>query len=162
MFQHIIVPLDGSKGAERAIPIAARMARVSGGSLLLMRVVLPPVELGKPTIHYTRMWERPAFENDRTKAASYLAGVMLNYAQDLAGINTDIGVASGLVPEAICATALQENAELIVMCSHGDRGLKRWLFGGVAHEVTCKSSLPVLVLNEHGGLVSASHGAHLV
>ncbi len=46
MFQRILVPLDGSEGAERAIPVAARIARASGGSIVFMRVILPPAELG--------------------------------------------------------------------------------------------------------------------
>ena len=39
MFQRIVVPLDGSRRAERAIPVAARIARASGGSVVLLRVV---------------------------------------------------------------------------------------------------------------------------
>ena len=39
MFQHIVVPLDGSPRAERALPVAARIARASGGSILLLQVV---------------------------------------------------------------------------------------------------------------------------
>lgn len=162
MVQRIIVPLDGSRGAEQAIPAAARIARNAGGSLLFVRVVFPPVDLGKPTIHFSRMWEKPALEAERARAASYLVGVLLNYGSELAGLTTNIGVASGLAPDAICSTALAEHADLIVMCSHGETGLKRWLFGGVAHEVMRKSSIPVLVLNEHGEQIAATYGAHLV
>jgi nucleotide-binding universal stress UspA family protein len=39
MFRRILVPLDGSARAEQALPIAARLAQASGGSLLLLRVV---------------------------------------------------------------------------------------------------------------------------
>ena len=65
------------------------------------------------------------------------------------------------MPETICATAREEQADLIVMCSHEEPGLKRWFFGGVAHEVAHQSPTPVLVMNERGRLVSATHGAHL-
>ncbi len=44
MFQHILVPLDGSLRAERAIPVAARIAHACGGSVMLLRVVSLPVE----------------------------------------------------------------------------------------------------------------------
>ena len=44
MFQHILVPLDGSPRAERALPIAARIARTSGGSILLLQVVSPHLD----------------------------------------------------------------------------------------------------------------------
>ena len=39
MFHHILVPLDGSPRAERAIPVATRLARASGGTVVLLRVV---------------------------------------------------------------------------------------------------------------------------
>ena len=44
MFSRILVPLDGSERAERAIPIAVRLVRASGGSIILLRVVASPIE----------------------------------------------------------------------------------------------------------------------
>ena len=46
MFQQILVPLDGSTLAEQALPVAARLARASGGSIVLVRVAKPPVDYG--------------------------------------------------------------------------------------------------------------------
>jgi nucleotide-binding universal stress UspA family protein len=43
MFRHILVPLDGSTRAEQALPLAARIAHFSGGTLTLLRVVMPPI-----------------------------------------------------------------------------------------------------------------------
>src|SRR5215467_13347996 len=88
MFQRIIVPLDGSTGAERAIPIAARLARASGGSIVFVRAILPPVDFGKYARQHAVVWERRAYEVHRAQAASYLAGVMLTHTNDLAGIDT--------------------------------------------------------------------------
>jgi nucleotide-binding universal stress UspA family protein len=45
MFQHIVVPLDGSPRAEQALPVAARIARASGGTLTLLRVVTHLIEV---------------------------------------------------------------------------------------------------------------------
>ncbi len=44
MFQHILVPLDGSLRAERAVLIAARIARAASSSVLLVQVVPPPID----------------------------------------------------------------------------------------------------------------------
>lgn len=44
MFKHVLVPLDGSLRAERALPLAARIVRVTGGSITLLRVVTTPDE----------------------------------------------------------------------------------------------------------------------
>jgi len=43
MFRRVLVPLDGSRMAERALPIAARIARASGGTIILVRVVTTPL-----------------------------------------------------------------------------------------------------------------------
>jgi len=46
MFERILVPLDGSPRAEKALPVAARIARASGGSVTLLQVVSPPIDYG--------------------------------------------------------------------------------------------------------------------
>jgi nucleotide-binding universal stress UspA family protein len=45
MFHHILVPLDGSMRAEQALPVAAQIARASGGSITLITVVTPPMDV---------------------------------------------------------------------------------------------------------------------
>lgn len=57
MFQRILVPLDGSALAEQVLPTAARLARIAGGSVILLRVVKPPVEYasGATYMIYTPM-----------------------------------------------------------------------------------------------------------
>ncbi len=46
MFQRILVPLDGSARAERALPVAARIARACGASIILLRVATTPLAMG--------------------------------------------------------------------------------------------------------------------
>ncbi len=45
MFHHILVPLDGSPRAEQALPVAARLAHASGGTLMLLQIVTLPTML---------------------------------------------------------------------------------------------------------------------
>ena len=45
MYKRILVPLDGSKRAESAVPIAARIAQASGGSVILLQVAAIPIEI---------------------------------------------------------------------------------------------------------------------
>ncbi len=146
MFRRIIVPLDGSTEAERAIRVAARMARAFDGSIVFVRVVFPPVDLGKFAAQHAVVWERQTYETQRAQAASYLAAVMLRHGNALAGIETELVVATGLPAPAICSTVQREQADLIVMYCHGETGLKRWLFGSVAQETTRRSPVPVLLL----------------
>lgn len=156
MFQRILVPLDGTTCAERAIPVAARLTRLSGGSLVFVRVVLPPLQTGKYAPQ-SAVWEQQAYENERARATSYLAGILLTFGDVLRGLETDIGIARGLVPATICSVAQNERADLIVMCSKGETGFKRWLFGSVAEEVTRRSAVPVLVMKQHGAAFPSSN-----
>ena len=149
MYQRIVVPLDGSKRAERAIPPAALLARRSHGSLTFMRVVLPPVDTGKYVARQADMLQRRAFEKEKGEAASYLVNMMLSHSRELAGISADMGVASGLVAPTMFSVARSQHADLIIMCSHGETGLKRRLFGSVALEAARHSPVTTLVLHEH-------------
>ncbi len=58
MFDHILVPLDGSTGAEHAITVAARIARVSHGSITLLQAVRVAMTLGRDVAHSLLLKER--------------------------------------------------------------------------------------------------------
>ena len=152
MFQRILVPLDGSVGAERAIPVAARTARASGGSIVFMRVILPPAEVGLYGAEPVMVTQSDAFARKIAAAANYLTKMTSAYADDLAGIATerDVAVAADATAPTIFSGARVEQVDLIVMCSHGARGLKRWIFGSIAHEAVRQSPVPVLILHERG------------
>lgn len=156
MFERILVPLDGSKGSERAIPVAARIARAGFGSIVFVSVVLPPVEIGTYRVERAVPLKPGAFKRRMAEAVDYLARMRETYASELAGIHTEIDVADGAVSPMIYTAASLEGVDLIVLCSHHEGGLKRWIFGSVAHEALRHSPVPVLVLNEHGNLPPAA------
>jgi nucleotide-binding universal stress UspA family protein len=89
-------------------------------------------------------------EKELADADSYLETITTNYASDLAGLKTEPDVATGATSPTIFSAARDEHVDLIVMCSHGETGLKRWILGSVAQEAVRHSPVPVLVLNEHG------------
>jgi nucleotide-binding universal stress UspA family protein len=132
MFQHILIPLDGSKRAEQAIPVAARIARASGGSLIFLRAVGTHIEFGT-YIAEPSVLIQEALELDLTRAINYLARIKAS--QDLAGIETTVAVRSGGAAQTILGVAQAQHVDLIVMCSHGDTGFKRWVLGSVAQQV---------------------------
>jgi nucleotide-binding universal stress UspA family protein len=122
MFKRILVPLDGSGRAERALPIAAHLARASGGSILLVRVV------NTAPAHYPSAPARPtliktARETDRTLAESYLAGVA--ESDLLSGISVQTHVPVGLVPPTILAAAADRHADIIVGNHQSSRERRR-------------------------------------
>ncbi len=164
MFQRILVPLDGSNSSERAIPVAARIARACGGSIVFLHVVLLPAEVGtfggglRGTIAMKPAIE--ASEKELAGAASYLAAIIAAYADELAGIATEMDVAAGAASPIIFSTTHDEHVDLVVLCSHGETGLKRWVLGSVAQQAVRHSPVPVLVLNEHGMVPPVFYAAH--
>lgn len=145
MFKHIIVPLDGSRRAERAILVAARIARPASASITLLRAVEVPIE-------YPTHFAQPIPIGDGTaemkEAISYLEHVA--QTSDLKGLNVQTEAVFGSPALKVIQAAGQ--AELIVMCSHGYTGMTRWMLGSVAEKVVRHAPVPVLILREHGPL----------
>lgn len=145
MFKRILVPLDGSARAESALPIAARIAHAYSGSIILLRVADTPVEYG-PYLAPPASYAKQAIDADLGEATSYLEKAA--QAQELAGIDVEIKALFGAVAPTIIAAAQAFHASLIVMCSHGSTGFKRWMLGSVADKITRHLTAPVLILRE--------------
>lgn len=160
MFERILVPLDGSKASERAIPVAAHIARTSGGTIVFVEVVLPPVGLGTYSGNRTFELKPSAFVRRKEVASSYLKSIPETYAVDLTNLNTELVVTAGAVSSEILDAARLNKIDLIVLCSHGETGLKRWIFGSVAQEAIRHSPVPVLILDEQGEISPLLDVAH--
>lgn len=145
MFKRILVPLDGSGLAERALPVAARLARASGGSITLVRVVsTAPASL--PSAPARPNLVQMIDASDQLLASSYLEGVQ---AMDiLKGIYVKTEIAVGLIAPLILSLAESSLSDIIVMSSHGFTGVTHWMMGSVAEKVASYANIPVLILRE--------------
>lgn len=143
MFQHILVPLGGSELAEQALPVAKRLARASGGSLLLVRVA---DTFSECRIYSARtiVYLQTLMEKDLMNAQAYLARTAHACKQE--GVAARIAVFTGQAAAQILEVAHAQGVDLIVMCSHGYTGFKRWALGSVAQKVIRHSQMPVLLL----------------
>ncbi len=154
MFQRFFVPLDGSARAEKAIPVAARLAHAANGTVTLARILVPDAgsdEYGANVLaNETRLIQSDVV----AEAKAYLDTVLERYDQELEGIHLVLETAPGTIPSTLLTLSDQEQSDLIVMCSRGDTWLKRWIFGSVAQATFRRSHLPVLVLSEHGATLS--------
>lgn len=167
MFKHILVPLDGSKRAESALPVAAHLARTTGGSIVLLRVVPFPSDYYSRFIgvsplaapYYYPVDIHPLDDQDTDRGEIVAAkGYLGMVARDmLAGITTETEVVSGNAATSILCAATSLATDLIVLCSHGYSGLMRWSLGSVAQKVARQSSVPVLVLREGAGVPTNLH-----
>ncbi len=145
MFKRILIPLDGSTRAEKAIPVAARLARASGGKILLAQVA---------TIHV--MYEsygvasyiQEMVDTEVQNAEDYLK--VMKESEKLAGIEVETSVLVGAPAQTLLSMASMFKADLIVITSQGKTGVKRWVLGSVAQKIARHSPIPVLVLHETG------------
>ncbi len=146
MFHRILVPLDGSALAERALEPAIRLARQFGGEITLLRVVVPePVLVALPGLS-----PRPydvydaELRHDQEDAEAYLSGLKLQWHD--AGVTTHTEVLSGTPAEMIVDVAQERAVDLIVMSTHGRSGVSRLLYGSVAEAVLRGAHLPILLI----------------
>jgi nucleotide-binding universal stress UspA family protein len=144
-FKHILVPLDGSSLAERALPVARVLAQKFDSQIILLRVLDIPSPT-PPTSHpeVTIGWVREAREYALQEAQSYLQAVQSEL--DRQGVATHILLRDTSPAEDILDAASTEGIDLIVMSSHGRGGLARWTFGSVAEKVARHSLCPVLLV----------------
>jgi nucleotide-binding universal stress UspA family protein len=147
VFHRILVPLDGSSRAEQALPVAARLAHFSGGTIVLLRVVSPSPELGPYPV--PDPWTiQPLNDADLVEARNYLDHI--SSVSVLIGVNTETTVIAGQSAATILSVVDTHHIDLIVLCSHGYTGMKRWALGSVAEKVAHHAPVPVLVLREGG------------
>lgn len=135
MYRTIVVALDGSPLAERAVPGAAAIAGAAGARLVIVRAVGP-----RP--HRTDA-ERGA------EAERYLHTVRADLVE-LAPDRIEAVLYGGDATEAILAEVRLRQADLVVMSTHARSGLGRWLHGSVADEVLRHAGVPVLLVPTSG------------
>ena len=147
MFKHILVPLDGSSRAERALIVAARVARASNSTITLMRVVSEPVDYAAYLSPSVAVFPGEITPN-MTEARQYLDRVA--HSAVLEGIPVEQQTLCGSVAHTILSVAESACSDLIIICSHGYTGMTRWAFGSVAEKIVRHAPMPVLILREGG------------
>lgn len=137
MFRKLLIPLDRSAFAEKAVGAAAAIAGKSNAGLDIVMVHVPVPYAGFADIPwYDEQW-REDLKYVETVARELEAG---------AGIFTTFAVPKGNAVDEICNRAIDVDADLIVMTSHGRTGLSRMWLGSTADGVMRRASVPVLML----------------
>lgn len=154
MFQRIFVPLDGSARAEQALPVAARLARAAGGTVVLLRVV----SVANEFVAYMTLEPIPmpiTINAAVAEARHYLKHVVQTHRLTDLQIESDVVV--GPAATTILSMANSSKSDLIVMCSHGYTGVTRWALGSVAEKVAHHATIPILLLRAGGVALVSSH-----
>jgi nucleotide-binding universal stress UspA family protein len=140
--KRILVPVDYSPISDAALSEATDLAKLLGAELVLVNVVAVIADLPNDV----SLLHEGAYEDERDKAA-------LSKVQDAAAKIGATGVkARGVIGRSnvpskeILLTAEHENADLIVIATHGMTGWREIAFGSVAEKVVKEATIPVLVL----------------
>ena len=148
MYAHILVPTDGSPLSERAVKHAAMLAEAGGGKLLLFHVVAPyqmPVYAEGMKVRMPSLPREAVLKNSANQAGRVLAAAEKN-AKAAKVATARAWAISGSPRHAIAEIAAKRRCDLIVMGSHGRRGLSRLLLGSETQGVLARVKIPVLVV----------------
>lgn len=131
MIKTILIPLDGSSLAERAIPYAVRLAHAGGGRLVLF--------------HATPDHDQLA----RSEAELAVIASLGQHVETLRrlGVEAASWTVHGPPGAAIRSVVREHHVDLIVMSTHGRGGIGRMLYGSVADQVIREAAVPVLLVS---------------
>jgi len=152
MFHRILVPLDGSERAERALPVAARLARASHGVLIVAQILNMDNML---YIAPEMMISESVVQGECDSTNQYLTLATAPFRQD--GLSVEQIVMFGTPDSLLLSIIESHNIDLVVMGSHGRTGFTRWALGSIAEKIARYSPVPVLVLREHGPTPTTPH-----
>jgi nucleotide-binding universal stress UspA family protein len=145
MYSRILVPLDGSKTAEKALPYARTLARRFALPVKLL-VVVDIAELATHLSAANARYMDAMVESELKKSSEYLSGIVKTFKDTAA----TYAVEKGRADEVIIEGAASEKQTLITMATHGRSGLHRWLLGSVAEKVLRATANPLLLVRAAG------------
>ena len=146
MYRKILVPTDGSRLSDHAVKEAARLAQALNAKLVLFHA-LPSTQ--QPIYSEGGSAMLVSAQRARKAAASRARRILAAAAKkaEAAGVPASRDYATGVSPhDAIVAAAQKHHCDLIVMASHGRRGLSRYLLGSETQAVLPRARVPVLVV----------------
>ena len=161
MFNRILVPLDGSTLAERAIPHAEQFARIFGSNIILLQVLDPTSYHENPNPVDPLSWQIRKAEADM-----YMNGIAARIREDLwesaldakgaqsrgrdeKKTRVEYSIREGKPAENIVDFAHTENIDLLIISTHGSGGLSRWNINSVTQKVINLIYLPVLIVRAY-------------
>lgn len=142
MFDHILVPLDGSPLAECVLPHAVALARALDARITLLRV------LGRThAADRTQSVDPLGWHIRKAEAETYLGGVAARLRK--VGLRAKKSLLEGQAAERIIEFAHNQNVSLILLGSHGRSGLSGWNVSGVVQKVILRVCMPTMIVRAY-------------
>lgn len=147
MLKKILVPLDGSDLAERALEPALAIARQQqDGEIILLSVPVYKDILVPSASGFDLLLPDQSLDQFRQEVETYLNDVRSTWEQP--GVHLQTMVIDGDIASVIVDTAEELAVDLIVMTTHGYSGFSRWLLGSVTERVLRSAPCPVMALRQ--------------
>lgn len=144
MFKHILLATDGSAASEHAAALAVSLARTHGAKLTALYAVDPYPYLGVGEVN--PMGFQSYMASAQAHAAEAHAKVATLCSSNGAPVELQVRMVENMsAASGIVQLAKTEEADLIVVGSHGRTGIARLMLGSVAAKVVAESPVPVLV-----------------
>jgi len=139
-FKKILCPIQFEDSEQIALTLASQMAKEMGATVYLLHVVLNMQAADAPDAALT---EDPSSEDDARLKLQEMA------AEKLAGLKWEVLARlapAGETAKVLLEVATQLDADLIILRTHGRKGLARFIMGSVAEQVVCRAPCSVLTL----------------
>ncbi|HTY81313.1 MAG TPA: universal stress protein [Dehalococcoidales bacterium] len=157
MFEKILVPLDGSKVGEAALPVLRHLADRCAPDMKISVTLIGVITLLR---HWVVVGEASAPVSYTEEELSVIKNRISDYLEKTAAsignaaIDVKTMVVSGNAAEEILKAAERVQADLIAMSTHGRSGLRRLAFGSITDKVLRVSKIPVLMVRAPEGTIN--------
>jgi nucleotide-binding universal stress UspA family protein len=145
MYKRILVPLDGSELAKKALDHIEPLAKIFDAEIILFQVVPFMPIYGSPELVTPLIVD----EKQKESAEKYLANLSEELKKRGFKVTTMVRTGHQVAVEVI-DFAKESGADLIAMCTHGRSGITRWVLGSVAHKVLIRAETPILLIRSKG------------
>lgn len=146
MYQKILVATDGSKLSKKAVNSAVELAALCGAELLALKIVPRYPQSYFEGGVVLQMEEVQKVEKGWADEAQKVVDAVVKAATAKGVKSKGLTVKGDVVSDALLATAKKQKCDLIVMASHGRKGIKRLLLGSETQHVLTHATIPVLIL----------------
>lgn len=163
MLKKILIPLDGSALAEKAIPFALDLIDPNEGELVLFRVAEYEEVLAAPSSIFDTYHMEMTSTYQTEKAKTYLEAVANRIATPGLTVTVSVETLIQSVADEILKVADAKDVDAIIMTTHGYSGIRQMLMGSIAKEILRKGKRTVIVIKsviEQTETVQAYHAQH--
>ncbi len=143
MFKRLLVPLDGSHLAEAALLVAAYLAQTLAAPVILIHVIERDAPKAVHGERHLPNEDEASVYLRQVAARSFPPGVQVEPHVHTSAVSD--------VADSIARHVEEFSTDLIIMCTHGHGGLRRWLFGPIAQQVIALGQTPVLLIQPDKG-----------